>query len=58
MKWDSCRLVLFEKEQNSSWDWSRDSLIAMVFSVQLIEGLTSFSQGNPKIMFSFPRFMT
>ena len=29
-----------------------------VFSTQLIEGLTSFSQGSPRITFSFPRFRT
>ena len=58
MKCDSWRLVSAEKEQNSSCDWSRDSLTAMVFSAQLIEGLMSFSQGSPRITFSFPRFMT
>ena len=58
MKCDSWRLVSAEKEQNSSWDWSRDSLMAMVFLVQSIEGLMSFSQGSPRITFSFPRFMT
>ena len=58
MKYDSWHLVSAEKEQNSSWDWSRDSLTAMVFLAQSIEGLTSFSQGSPRITFSFPRFMT
>ena len=57
-KCDLWRLVSAEKEQNSSWDWSRDSLMAMVFLAQSMEGLTSFSQGSPRIMFSFPRFMT
>ena len=42
-----------EKEQKSSWDWSRDSLIERVLSTQLIMGLTSFSQGSPRIMVLF-----
>ena len=58
VKRDLCHLVSTEKEQNSSWDWLRDSLMERVFSVQLIEGLTSFSQGSPRIMFSFPRLRT
>ena len=48
-------LVLTEKEQKSSWDWSRDSLMERVLSTQLIVGLASFSQGSPRIIFSFPR---
>ena len=47
-----------EKEQKSSWDWSRDSLMERVFLVQSIVGLSSFSQGSPRITFSFPRFIT
>ena len=57
MKWDSCRLVSAEKERKSSCDWSSNSLMESVFLVQLITGFTSFSQGSPRIMFSFPRFM-
>ena len=51
-------LLSAENERNSSWDWSRDSLTEMVLFIQSIEGLTSFSQGSPRIMFSLPRFMT
>ena len=58
MKWDSCRLVSGEKEWKSSCDWSSNSLMESVFRVQSITGLTSFSQGSPRITFSFPRFMT
>ena len=58
VKWDSCRLVSMDKEQKSSWDWSRDSLIERVLSTHLIVGLTSFSQGSPRITFSFPRLRT
>ena len=29
-----------------------------VFCAQLMEGLTSFSQGSPRMMFSLPREMT
>ena len=58
MKWDSWRLVSAENERKSSWDWSRVSLIEMVLSTQSMEGLTSFSQGSPRMTFSFPRFMT
>ena len=36
MKWDSCRFESTEKEQKSSWDWSSDSLIERVLSIQLI----------------------
>ena len=57
VKRDSCHLVSTEKEQKSSWDWSRDSLMERVLSIQLIVGLSSFNQGSPRIMFSFPRFM-
>ena len=57
VKRDSCRLVSTEKEQKSSWDWSRDSLMERVFSAQSIVGLSSFSQGSPRITFSFPRFI-
>ena len=57
-KWDSCHLVLAEKEQKSSCDWSSDSLMESIFWVQSITGLTSFSQGSPRIMFLFPRFIT
>ena len=56
-KWDSCRLVSTEKEQKSSWDWLRDSLMERVFLTQSIVGLSSFSQGSPRITFSFPRFI-
>ena len=58
MKCDSWRLMSAEKEQNSSCDWSRDSLTEMVLLTQSMEGLTSFSQGSPRMTFSFPRFMT
>ena len=58
MKRDSCYLVSTEKEQKSSWDWLRDSLMERVLSTQLIVGLTSFSQGSPRITFSFPRLRT
>ena len=58
MKQDSCCLVSMEKEQKSSWDWSRDSLMERVLSTQLIVGLTSFSQGSYRITFSFPRLRT
>ena len=58
VKRDSCRLVSTENKQKSSWDWSRDSLMERVLSTQLIMGLTSFSQGSPRIMFSFPRLRT
>ena len=51
-------LVSTEKEQKSSWDWSRDSLMKRVLSTQLIVGLTSFSQGSPRITFSLPRLRT
>ena len=57
MKCDSWHLVSSENERNSSWDWSMDSLTEMVLLTQLMEGLTSFSQGSPRITFSFPRFM-
>ena len=58
MKWDSWRSVSAENERKSSWDWSRDSLIEIVLLTQSMEGLTSFSQGSPRMMFPFPRFMT
>ena len=58
MKWDSWHLVSAENERKSSWDWSRDSLTEIVLLAQLMEGLTSFSQGSPRITFSFPRFIT
>ena len=58
MKWDLWRLVSVENERKSSCDWSRDSLTEMVLLVQSMEGLTSFSQGSPRITFSLPRFMT
>ena len=58
MKWELWCLVLVENERNSSCDWSRDSLTEMVLLVQSMEGLTSFSQGSPRITFSFPRFIT
>ena len=58
MKRDSCRLVSTEKEQKRSWDWPRDSLMERVLLTQLIVGLTSFSQGSPRITFSFPRLRT
>ena len=57
VKRDSCRLVSTEKEQKSSWDWLRDSLMERVLSVQLIMGFSSFNQGSPRITFSFPRFI-
>ena len=58
VKQDSCCLVSMEKEQKSSWDWLRDSLMERVLLTQLIIGLTSFSQGSPRITFSFPRLRT
>ena len=58
VKWDSWCLVSVENERNNSCDWSRDSLMEMVLLVQSMEGLTSFSQGSPRITFSFPRFIT
>ena len=45
-------------ERYSSFDWSRDSSMDKVCLFQSMVGLTSISQGSPRITFSFPREMT
>jgi hypothetical protein len=45
-------------ERKRSLDWSRDSGTDRVHLAQSMVGLTSLSQGSPRMMFSLPRERT